>query len=137
VVGTQHGNPLSDSESVAGGDIGHDVGCKWSRSGLVVPLWTPSTSSPCLFLLGSMPWSILRSSLWWYVIAHRVLSLSSIPSKGVSKLHVERSEFTSYWRALALAQILGPLCELGGLDVVFTIRGVASHRLHRPLQPQR
>jgi hypothetical protein len=49
---------------------------------------------------------------------HRVFASSSTPSKGVSKSHVDKSEFTSWWRALAPTRVIGPLGGLVGLEEV-------------------
>src|SRR3954471_23640674 len=50
-----------------------------------------------------------------YLITHKVSAVSSIPSKGVSRSRVMRSEFTLSRRALAWARVMGPLGGLGGL----------------------
>src|SRR4051794_17604899 len=49
-----------------------------------------------------------------YLITHSVSPVSSIPSKGVSKWNVERSEVTFSCIALARARVIGPLGGLGG-----------------------
>src|SRR3954447_18387963 len=51
-----------------------------------------------------------------YLTTHSVSAVSSIPSKGVSKWKVARSEFTLSCRALARARVIGPLGGLGGFD---------------------
>jgi hypothetical protein len=48
----------------------------------------------------------------------------------VLKSQVERSEFTSCWRALALARVIGPLGGLDGVVVESSVGLVVSVILH-------
>src|SRR3954463_14504327 len=56
-----------------------------------------------------------------YLTTHSVSAVSSIPSKGVSKWNVERSEVTISCMALARPRVIGALGGLGGFGVEATI----------------
>src|SRR3954470_13084325 len=56
------------------------------------------------------------ASCGMYLTTHSASAVSSIPSKGVSKWKVERSEVTFSCIALARARVIGPLGGLGGLE---------------------
>ena len=51
-----------------------------------------------------------------YLTTHSVSAVSSIPSNGVPRWKVERSEVTFSCRALARARVNGPLGGLGAME---------------------